>query len=115
MSSRPPLRVVVSQDRPALGQIHRAKAIDRRVVADAVAMRADLPVMWQRLVGHLFGEGVGARGDTAVAFRVTLQTACNWHEGAVAPSGPAVAHAWATWPDACTRFLLPASSVRRAA
>lgn len=113
--SSPSLRLVSSQDRPRVGQIHRSNAFDRSVVADAVAMRADLPVMWQRLVKHLFGQGVGARAETAVAFCVTLQTACNWHEGAVAPSGPAVAHAWAMWPDACAAFLLPSAAGRRAA
>lgn len=113
--SRPSLRIVSSQDRPRAGQIHSAKPIDRWVVADAVAMRAELPVMWQRMMGHLFGHGPGGRGDTALAFRVTLQTACNWHDGVVAPSGPAVAHAWATWPDVCARFLLPDAAKRRVA
>lgn len=88
--------------------------MDRGTVADAVATRAELPVRWMRLMGHLFGHGPGGRSDTAIAFAVTLQTACNWHDGVVAPSGPAVAHAWAAWPDACERFLIR-DRARRAA
>lgn len=65
----------------------------RRRRSDAEVMKADLPVLWQAFVQYVFGHGPGARSDTAIAFSVTLQTACNWHDGVVAPMGHAVAHA----------------------
>jgi len=65
----------------------------RRRRSDAEVMRADLPDLWQAFVQFVFGYGPGARSETAIAFGVTLQTACNWHEGTVGPMGHAVAHA----------------------
>ena len=65
----------------------------RRRRSDAEVMKADLPILWQRFVQLVFGNGPGARTDTAIEFGVTLQTACNWHDGVVGPMGHAVAHA----------------------
>lgn len=113
--SRPSLHLVSSQDRAGRGQIDSSKAFGRGHVADAVATRAELPARWQALMGHLFGHGPGGRAETAVAFACTLQTACNWHDGVVAPSGYAVAHAWAMWPQDCARFLCGGARLRRVA
>lgn len=77
-------------------------------------MKADLPVLWQHFVQHVFGYGPGARGDTALEFGVTLQTACNWHDGVVGPMGHAVAHAAKHFPEDFGRFICGAEQ-RRAA
>jgi len=65
----------------------------RRRRSDAEVMKADLPILWQRFVQLVFGYGPPARTETAKEFGVTLQTACNWHDGFVGPMGHAVAHA----------------------
>lgn len=71
----------------------------RRRRSDAEVMKADMPVLWQRFVQLVFGYGTNARTDTAIAFGATLQTACNWHDGVVAPMGHAVAHAAVAYPE----------------
>ena len=87
----------------AFGVIEGGRTRRRR--SDADVMRADLPVLWQRFVQHLFGYGPGARSETAIFFGVTLQTACNWHDGVVGPMGHAVAHAAKHFPAEFNRLI----------
>jgi hypothetical protein len=86
----------------------------RRRRSDAEVMRADLPILWQRFVRDVFGDGPGARTDTALAFGCTLQTACNWHDGFVGPMGHAVAHATQAFPEEYDAIFRP-DRQRRAA
>lgn len=95
------LRVVASKGR-------------RRVKSEAEIMKAECPILWQRFVQEAFGRGPGARSDTAIAFGVTLQTACNWHEGVVGPMGHAVAHATRNFREEYDSVFCP-EQVRRAA
>lgn len=92
------------------GQVPCSKAFrviegGRRRRSDAEVMRADLAGLWQSFVQELHGYGVGARGETAIEFGVTLQTACNWHDGVVAPMGHAVAHAAKHFPVLFNRIV----------
>lgn len=77
-------------------------------------MKAECPVLWQHFVQAVFGHGPGARTETAIAFGVTLQTACNWHEGVVGPMGHAVAHATRNFREEYDAVFCP-EQVRRAA
>ena len=86
----------------------------RRRRSDAEVMKADLPILWQRFVQNVFGYGPGARTETAIEFGVTLQTACNWHEGVVGPMGHAVAHATRNFREEYDAVFCP-EQVRRAA
>lgn len=86
----------------------------RRRRSSAEAMKADMAILWQRFVQDVFGHGPGARSDTAVEFGATLQTACNWHDGVVAPMGHAVAHAARAFPEEFDAIFRP-DQVRRAA
>lgn len=86
----------------------------RRRQSDAEVMKADLPILWQRFVQQVFGYGPGARSETAIAFGVTLQTACNWHDGVVGPMGHAVAHAAVAFPEEFDT-LIRGAAMRRAA
>lgn len=86
----------------------------RRIGTEAEVNRAECPVLWQRLVQEVFGYGVGARDATAVAFGVTFQTACNWHDGVVAPMGHAVIHASRAFPEEYDAIFRP-DRQRRAA
>lgn len=96
---------------PPSGQVPCSKAFQvieggrRRRRSDAEVMRADLPALWQAFVQQVFGFGVGARGETAIEFGVTLQTACNWHDGVVGPMGHAVAHAAKNFPVEFNRIV----------
>jgi hypothetical protein len=71
----------------------------RRRRSDAEVMKADLAVLWQTFCQTVFGYGPGARVETSLEFSCTLQTACNWHDGVVAPMGHAVAHAAKHYPE----------------
>lgn len=77
----------------------------RRRRSDAEVMKADLPILWQRFVQDVFGDGPPARTETAIEFACTLQTACNWHDGLVAPMGHAVAHAAKHFPEEFNRIV----------
>jgi hypothetical protein len=89
------------------GRRHRRRS-------DAEVMKADMAVLWQRFVQLVFGYGPGARSETAVEFGATLQTACNWHDGVVAPMGHAVAHAARAFPEEFDA-IFRADRARRAA
>lgn len=86
----------------------------QRRKSDAEVMKADMAVLWQQFVQLVFGFGPGARTETAIAFGSTLQTACNWHDGLVAPMGHAVAHAAVAYPEDFDSVFRP-DRVRRAA
>lgn len=86
----------------------------RRIGTQADVTKAECPVLWQRFVQYVFGHGPGARDATAVAFGCTFQTACNWHEGFVAPMGHAVLHASQAFPDEYDAIFRP-DRQRRAA
>lgn len=53
---------------------------------DPRTARAALPWQWQDFVTSNFA----SREECAVFFGVTFQTACNWFDGLVAPSSPAL-------------------------
>ncbi len=119
--TRPRLHLIHSAQ-PSQASAQTGCSKEFRVVAggrlrrksDAEVMKADMAVLWQQFVQLVFGYGTGARTETAIAFGSTLQTACNWHDGLVAPMGHAVAHAAVAYPEDFDSVFRP-DRVRRAA
>ena len=82
------------------GQASMSKPVDLRVIpggrrrAPAVT-RHQAKVFWADLVARRCGD----RETAARMFGVTFQTACNWFDGYVCPSGDKVMIAVQLWPE----------------
>lgn len=85
----------------------RARRPGRRVAGrcpEAAALR--LPAAWRGFLAEVFGASVGARGDVALEFGVTFQTACNWCAGRGCPAAGALLHGQRRFPTAFVRHVL---------
>jgi len=65
------------------------RAHGRRSAAEMHQFRADFPDLWSGFLRSQFR----SREQAAAYFEVTFQTACNWWDGVVRPSGDKVAQA----------------------
>lgn len=89
-----------SQAAPRPGQASMSKPFDLRVIPGGrrrapMVTRHDAKTIWADLVARRCGD----RETAALTFGVTFQTACNWFDGFVCPSGDKVMIAVQLWPE----------------
>lgn len=74
---------------------HRVGRLAPNTVTFATPMSRDACMdAWARFVRTV----TCSRTHCAKAFDITFQTACNWYDGKVVPTGDKMAHAAASWP-----------------
>lgn len=86
---------------PRAGQASPSKPVDLRVVSggrrrrDPLISRPEAKAKWADMITRRCDD----REEAADLFRVTFQTACNWFDGFVVPSGDKVMMAMEFWPE----------------
>ncbi len=80
----------------------RGRVAVRRPAVTPCEVRERLIAGWPRLMLAKFASDQ----DCADFFGRTRQTGSYWRAGHCKPDGPAVALAWAVWPEDCARMIL---------
>ena len=80
----------------------RPRVPARRPAVTPGDVRERLVAGWPRLMLAKFTSD----HDCAAFFGRTRQTGSYWRSGHCKPDGPAVALAWAVWPEDCARMIL---------